>query len=218
MMVSMSENTNTDVPEDFNVEEHDPLTPETFSFVDVLGERDYPKDVVELAMDEVAAYELEKIALKINQLPDGESDELEELLAEAEKYQARLEASEYVFHITGVSDDTITDLQEIASAEFEPKKKPIKAANGRIERILPEKEQSAYLRYFNALNLSVHIEQIVRVKDGAVMTAPPVDEIAVLMDKAPTSQKIKLQMAIQKLRAEAESFERRIDADFLAKR
>ena len=50
------------------------------------------------------------------------------------------------------------------------------------------------------------------------MTAPPVDEIAVFMDKAPTSQKMKLQIAINALRADSAAFERRIDADFLAKR
>lgn len=218
-MVSMSENLNTDVANAEPEEERDPLTPEGFSFIDVLNERDYPKDTVELAMDEVAAYEMGKIVLRINALPDGDdSEELERLLAEAERYQARIDKSVYRFSLTGVSDDTITDLQEIASAEFEPKKKPIKAASGRIERILPQHEQAAYLRYFNALNLSVHIEQIVHLSTGRVMTAPPVDEIAIFMDKAPTSQKMKLQIAINGLRATAEDFERRIDADFLAKR
>ena len=105
-----------------------------------------------------------------------------------------------------------------SSDEEDTKKKPIKAASGRIERILPQHEQAAYLRYFNALNLSVHIEQIVHLATGRVMTAPPVDEIAIFMDKAPTSQKMKLQIAINGLRATAEDFERRIDADFLAKR
>lgn len=214
----MSEKNNTDVPEEVGEEAHDPLTPETFSFTNgVLAERDYPKDEVEIYMDEVAAFELDKIALKINNLPTGESDELEELLAEAEMFQDRIDRSKHIFRITGVSDDTIGDLKEVADTEFEQRKKPRKNAMGHIEKILPQNEQMAYMRYFNALNLSVHIEQIERA-DGAVMTAPGVEEIATFVDHAPTSQKQKLQMAIQKLRADSEAFERRIDADFLAKR
>lgn len=218
MMGYMSEeNTNTDVPEEA-AEEQDFLTPESFSFNDTLAERPYPKDEVEVYTDEVAAYELDKIALKINALPAGEDDELDMLLAEAEMYQERIEQSKHIFYITGVSDDTVSDLKEVADGEFEKRKKPRKNAAGHIERILPENEQMAYLRYFNALNLSVHIEQIVRVRDGARMTAPDVEEIATFVDKAPTSQKHKLQFAIQALRADSESFERKIDADFLAKR
>lgn len=213
----MSENENS--PLGAPVEDADVLTPESFSFVDVLSERAYPKDRVDLAMDEVAAIELDKIMLQINDIPEGgDSGELEQLLADAERYSQRLDKSTYTFYLTGVSDDTITDLQEIASAEFEPKKKPVKSASGRIERILPESEQANYLRYFNALGLSVHIEQIVHAATGRVMTAPPVEEIAVFMDKAPTSQKVKLQVKINALRASSEAFERRIDADFLAKR
>ena len=217
MMEPMSENESNAV--ETQAEETDVLTPEGFSFVDVLNERDYPKDTVDLAMDEVAAIELDKIIHQINNIPEGEGGEgLEQLLADAERYSQRLDQSTYTFHLTGVSDDTVTDIQEIASAEFEPKKKPIKSASGRIERILPQNEQRDYLRYFNALSLSVHIEQIVHVATGRVMTAPPAEEIAVFMDKAPTSQKMKLQVAINALRASSEAFERRIDADFLAKR
>jgi hypothetical protein len=216
----MSKKETTDVPvEDQNVpEEHDPLTPETFSFIDTLAEKEYPSDTVEIFMDEVAAIELAKIAIKIDQIPESDPETLEVFLKDAVKWQKRLEKSMHLFRIRGVSDDTITDIREIAEAEFEGRKKPRRTANGQhLERILPESEQTNYVRYFNALVLSVHIEQIERT-DGAVLTAPSAEEIATFIDKAPTAGKEKLQRAIAHLRARAEDFERKIDVDFLAKR
>jgi hypothetical protein len=215
----MSKKETTDVPvEDQNVpEEHDPLTPETFSFIDTLAEKEYPSDTVEIFMDEVAAIELAKIAIKIDQVPESDPETLEVFLKDAVKWQKRLEKSMHLFHIKGVSDDTITDLREIAAAEFESRKRPRKAANGHLDRILPESEQLNYVRYFNALVLSVHIKQIVR-DDGAILTAPSAEEIATFVDKGPTTEKQKLQRAIDRLRARAEDFERKIDVDFLAKR
>lgn len=213
----MSVNEEVNVPESGEDEIFATLTPESFSFEGVLLERDYPKGEVTLTMDESAAVELSSIALKIDQLPEGSDDELEGLMQRASVLSQRLDDSQYLFRITGVSDDTVADLKAVADAEFEKKRKPVKSASGRLDRILPESEQMDYLRYFNALNLSVHIEQIVRLKDGAVLTAPPVSEILMILDKAPTSQKQVLQEGIAQMRASSEAFERRIDADFLAK-
>jgi hypothetical protein len=195
----------------------DNLTPETFSFIDVLNEVAYPKDTVTVYMNEAAAYSLDKISQSIKSVDDDDIDALDSMVADAEMYAKLIDESAYVFHLTGVSDDTIVDLNDIAEAEFESKKKPVKSASGRLDRILPQSEQANYLRYTNALMLHVHIAQIVS-HDGRVLTAPSVDEIAKFMDKAPTSQKMKLQAAIQALHASSEAFENRIDADFLVKR
>lgn len=209
--MSEKEKDTTDMPE-----QHDPLTPETFSFFDVLEERDFPKDEVEIYMDEVSAHELRKVMFELTtvDLDDPRADELHRRAIELEE---KREASKYRFHITGVADDTITDLADVANAEFDEKRKEYRSVTGKIERRLEGDEQRNYLRYYNALVLSVHIEQIVRLRDGAVMTAPPVEEIALLVDKAPTSQKAKLQRAIEELRVDSSAFEARVDADFLAK-
>lgn len=194
------------------------LTPETFSFFEVFSEQEYPTDEVELCTDEVAAIGLRNIMLKISMVPETEKETLAAFVHDAEKMQARLDRSRYRFDLQGVSDDTISDLRDIASSEFEAKKKPRRNAAGHLDRILPESEQMAYVRYYNALCISVHIKQITNLYTGAVMTAPGADEIATFMDKAPTAEKNKLNAAIDGLRAKSEDFERRIDPDFLAKR
>lgn len=191
-----------------------PLTPETFSFFDVLSGDEYPKDSVEIFLDETSAHKLNKVLDKIQRAaPD---DDIEDLVTEAGRLHMKVEQSMHTFYITGVSDDVIADLREVAEGHFEDKKKPEKTADGRLTRRLPESEQMNYVRYFNALVMSVHIEQVVNAR-GQINTAPDVDEVALLISKAPVSQKEKLGNAIAGLRVKASEFEASIDADFLAK-
>ena len=196
-------------------EDHNPLTPETFSFFDVFEGLEHPTDTVTIFMNEKAQYDLNKKLNEIAQLAEGDSN-LDAIVDEASKLHDLVEASRMTFHITGVDDDTITDLRDVAEAAFEGRKKQIKAADGRIIKQLPESEQLAYARYFNALVMSVHITRVEDAK-GRAMVAPSVDEVALMLDKAPTSQKTKLQSAINDLRVRSSDFEANVDADFLAK-
>jgi hypothetical protein len=208
----MSETESTDVPETV-----DSLTPETFSFINTLAEVDYPTDEVEIVMDEKATIELKRILDKLKDVPEDDIDTMEAFLNDAKYWQDRRDASIHIFRLSGVSDDTISDLQDVAAAKFESLRKPRKGVTGQLERVLPESENKNYARYFNALVLSVHIHQIERA-DGAILTAPSAEEVAVFIDKGPTAEKEKLQRAIGALRARSEDFERRIDVGFLAKR
>ena len=196
----------------------DPLTPETFSFFEVLEGILYPKDEVEVYLNEQAAYELRKLYEKISGTPEEDltEDDKAGLLLEVDRLKAAIDASKYVFKITGVSDDVITDLRTLAESRFEDKKKQVKAADGTLKRYLPESEYINFGRLLSALVLAAHVEQIV-APDGRVMTAPGEDELARFMDKAPTSEKLKLQQAIEKLKVESSDFESKVDADFLAK-
>lgn len=197
-------------------EETDPLTPETFSFFDVLEGREYPKDEVAIYLNESAAYKLERL---IRDLGDAESmsdEEQDAAVAEIDELRNLIERSKYVFHISGVSDDLISDLKNVADEHFEKKRVNRKAGDGTLRRVLPESESVDYTRYMNALVLAAHIEQIV-APNGKVLTAPGVDEIATFMDKAPTSEKNKLQFRISELRVNSSAFEAKVSADFLAK-
>lgn len=196
------------------VEETDNLAPETFSFFDTFEGQGYPKDKVTIFTNEKVAYDLNRTLEKISRLAEGE--ERDKLVDEAGALHQKLEASEYTFSITGVPDDMITDLRDVADKAFEDRKKKIKGADGRNVSILPDSEQLNYVRYFNALVMSVHIEQVVDSR-GRVNTAPSADEVAHLLDKAPTSQKEKLQRAVNDLRVSASDFEASISSDFLAK-
>jgi len=221
MMDHMDEEIEGAEPEEFLTGE-DTMTQESFSFFDVLEERTYPKDVVHIYMDEGAAYELDRLSREADTMEVGEdgrpSDEdLKHLNDEYMRLSKRIEDSKYTLYLTGVSDDRIEDAQLVAQEHFEPKKKQRKTASGTIEKYLPEAEQLNFLRYFNAAINALHIERIFRHKDGRWMVAPGADEIAYLYDKAPASEKEKLNTAIQALRVKSTAFERKLDEGFLAK-
>lgn len=199
---------------DENTTEQDNLTPETFSFFDVFSGKAYPKDTVEIFMEEEAMFRLNKLLDKIHGEPDG--PERDKLIDQAAALHAKVEASKMTFHITGVDDDFITGLREVADAHFEDRKKQVKTADNRLVKHLPESEQLNYVKYFNALVMSAHIEQVVDAR-GRVNTAPDADQVGHMISQAPTSQKEKLQRAIGALRVSSEEFEASIDADFLAK-
>lgn len=197
-------------------EDHNPLTPETFSFFDVLEGIEYPTDTVELFTAEKAQYQLNKTLTEIER-SDPEGEGFTDLVDRASELHDKVQASKHTFYIQGVEDDEITALREVAEAHFEGKKVKSKLADGRTEKRLPESEQLNYAKYFTALIMSVHVTKV-ETADGRVMTAPGPDEIAHFLAKAPTSQKEKLQLAINELRVRASDFEASVDADFLAKR
>lgn len=195
-----------------NVESVDPLTPETFSFFDILNGIEYPKDTVEIYLDEAAAHKQRELHRRVMNEPDGgfSDEEKRSILDDRAKIEARLDASKYTFKITGVPDDLITDAKTLADEKFNV---PRKAADGMLRQVLPENKQMDYMRFLSATINALHIEEII-APNGARMVAPSVEEIAELYGKAPSSQKRKLSSAIDGLTVEADEFENRVDADF----
>lgn len=200
---------NEDVPEQF-------LTKETFSFFEVLSEIAYPTDEVTLYMNENAARKFQKLAAELDD-PETTAERTEAIYPEIQKVSQEVRDSAYVFHLRGVSDDRLTDVKTLADKEFKDKRKQRKVASGGLESYLPESEQMAYAKYFSAVLISLHVEQVVESRTGRIMTAPDANEIAFLMDKAPTHEKGKLHTAIESLKVSASEFERSIDEGFLAK-
>lgn len=193
------------------------MTPETFSFFEVLEERTFPKDTLVVFLDEKAAYDLRKLMQQIDVTVEPTSAQVNDFKKRAEDLKARIEKSKYTFYLTGVSDDRIENAREVANAQFEDKKLQRKTATQSIERYLPESEQMNYLKFFNAVVTSLHIEQIVQEATGKVMTAPSPDEVANFMDKAPEAAKQQINAALSSLRVSAIEYERSLDEGFLAK-
>ena len=195
------------------------MTPDTFSFFDVLEEVTYPKDVKTVYMDEAAAYDFNKLAMEIDMTPPEQQtpEKIAEFQERAEALKKRLHDSKYTFYLTGVSDDRVEEAAEVANAEFEDKKLQRYTATKTIEKYLPESEQVNYLKFFNALVLSLHVEQIVRHKDGRIITAPGPNEILHFMAKAPSAAKDELNRAIQALRLKSNQYEAALDEGFFPK-
>lgn len=214
----MSEDTNISEPEAVEYDASMHLeSPDTFSFFDVLEEVTYPKDEVTVWTDERAVFDFKKLGIEVDMLTDPDKETIDRLLADAQSLQKRIEDSKYTFKLTGVSDDRIEEAAEVANKQFEDKKKQRKTAHGTIEKYLPEAEQLNYVKYFNAVVMSLHIEQIIRHKDGRVMTAPSPDEVAHFFNKAPGAAKADVNDKIQSLRLKSSAYESSLDEGFFQK-
>lgn len=209
--------------EEIELNEGDLLVPapEDFTLFDLVEGVEYPKTTETVMMDEKAAYELIHLVEDIKRYraeAEELSDEvLEEYRSQVEKLQADIEASKVTFHLTGVSDDLIGSAGEIAEAKFEGLKKQIKGADGLIQKVLPQAEKVNFMRYLSAVTQSMHIEKVVRHKDGAVRVSPSPDEVAHLMGNAPSAAKAALVAAINSLRVKAADYEANLDEGFFQK-
>lgn len=193
------------------------MNQDDFDFFDVIQGRTYPTDDVTVFMDEQAAYEFVKAAREFDSLSEPTNEQIAEYEAKLEDIRKRINDSKVTFYLTGISDDEVTASKEAADAHFADKKKQRKAADGTIQRYLPEEEGGNYMNYFNAVVLSKHITQVVRHKDDRTITSPTPDWISHFMDKAPGAAKEKLTAAIQALRVEAADYEASLDEGFFPK-
>lgn len=193
------------------------MTPDTFSFFDVLEEVTYPKDVFSVYMDEAAAFDFQKLSVEIDMSADPSPEKITEFKERAEAIAKRLANSKYTFYVSGVSDDRIELVTELVNKEFEDKKQQRYTATKTIEKYLPEEHQMAYVKFFNAAVLSLHIEQIVKESDGRVMTAPDPKEVIRFMDRAPEAAKAEVNNRIKALRVKSSAYENALDEGFLAK-
>ena len=193
---------------------------ETFSFFDVLAERTYPTETVTVSLDEAAAYELSKLTDRLRELnksEDSTDQDYQDIQNAADALKMRLDATKYTFHLRGVSDDRIADAMEAVDAKFEPKRVSRKKADGTLYKELPKSEAMPYARYLNAMTFALHIEQVVKHSNGAVMTAPGPDEIAAFFDQAPTAAQERIATAIHNLRIASGQYEASLDEGFFQK-
>ena len=192
------------------------LTPETFSFFDVLSEKAYPRDIVNVYLDDAAAYDLRKIGDEAEEMDPDNAEAINALGERLKALRQRIEASAMTFHLAGVGADRMQEAMQVANDHFEGKKVNRKRADGSIMRELPQEQQVAFMRYASAVTLSLHIERIV-LADGRAQTAPSPDEIAAFLDKAPLAAVNTINDAVKALQVSTQDFERTLDEGFLAK-
>lgn len=206
-------NEETEINDNIDAPAFEAPNKDTFSFFDVLSERTYPTDTVTVFLDEQAAYEGRKIALEMESAEDPTEVDVEKYSARIDALRDRIQASEYVFHLRGISDDKYADAKAVVDEKFKGRQKQRRTADGRLEKYLDEDDQMAYLRYLSALMISLHVDQIVD-PNGRVNTAPGADEIAMFVDKAPSAAVEKLNEAVKALRVSATQYEATLDEGF----
>lgn len=162
------------------------LNAATFDIGDLFSGKIYPKDTVEVYLDEEVAYELQKNSKAAMKAVQEEDEEAAKAIAERhEELVKRGEKSRVIFHLTGVSRDhrqAIVDkvLEEYPlEYNFLGQPKPNSLAD----------EKHANLRW------ALHIESIERA-DGSVLVAPTADQVKIFRGNAPDSEILKIENAI----------------------
>lgn len=182
------------------------LNPETFNVADMFTGVAYPKESVSVYTNEGPAYRLATLNKRIAReiANEGAHDELSEqavaLLKEVNKYR-------YVFHLTGIGQDTLKAIADKARAEHPSK-------YGTFGQELPNPEQD---EYFNNLLWAVHTEKI-EAPNGAIIAAPDDAQMKIIRGNLPLSQQAKIKKAIDGFATgSADGFEAAAqEADFLS--
>jgi hypothetical protein len=193
--------------------------PGTFSILNVLKERAYPKDEAKVFLDEQAAYDAAGLQQKISELSKSADlnvqDEIDALIAKRDELVERIENSKYVFHITGISEKARSDAfdksVEKFPIEYEESKNPFSGEVNKTE--IESKERD---RLFTNILWSLSIEKIV-APDGGVQENMSVEDIASLRDMLPLAAAGVVNQSIDKIRTSTALFMISVDEDFLAK-
>lgn len=184
----------------------------TFSFAEVAQGRSYPQDTVSIYLDEATAYKIAELEDRANSELD--SDVVNKIDAEIAELRIVIEKSKYTFKIHGIPLERRDELLERAREQIKPEFDSFKNfVNGRVEKT--EKDSPERDRLYNNMLWAEHITEVVG-PDGRVDRNPGIGT-AEAIRKAPISQQVVFTRAIQKLVVAADSFEARIDDDFLAK-
>ncbi len=201
--------------------------PGSFNIISVLQERAYPKEVVEIILDEETAYQASSVKQKLDDLdgkianknPSAQQKELRDNLVEQlDELTEKFSSSKYVFHIRGISEgkreklikdstkkypieyEKSADLSSLLGSNAQPHEKPS-----------PERDQ-----LFTDFLWKEQIEKI-EDPDGNVQKDLTYNEVRALRDNLPLSSSAKINKAIEKIRTATAVFMMETGEDFLAK-
>lgn len=201
--------------------------PGVFNIINVLKERAYPTDDIEISLDEVASYEAALIGEKIDvageQLlnisdPDEINkavDAIEKLKKQRQKILDSIAKNMFTFKIAGISEGKRDELYQEAVAkfpiEYTESSNPLLGETKREEVKNVERD-----KFFTSLLWAEHIQAIVD-PSGSEQGKLTVDDVNELRNNLPISATTKLNEAIEKIRVATAMFMIGVDEDFLAK-
>lgn len=202
-------------------------SPGTFNIVDVLQGRGYPNTSTEVYLNESAIYELstqrEKLAeLEKRSLKGKESEakknEREKVESNIEQAQSDILASKFIVHLRGISEGRREELYKQCV-----KKYPIEyegnngmssllgVKNEKVEKESPERDQ-----LFTDFLWQEHLVKIVD-PEGNEQSEFAYSTIRTMRETFPLNAMVKVNEAIEKLRAATALFDIETGEDFLAK-
>lgn len=199
-------------------------SPGRFKIVDVLRDKSFPTDEVEIFIEEGTAFEASQLDEDMKDLAKqlDKSPEDKELLRKYEEFTERKDkiieemgGTRYVFHLTGISEGRREDLYEKAvekyPIEYEVDRNPFTGDGEKKEKSNTQRD-----RYFTNLLWEAHITKIV-APDGAIQESINFDEAVELRRTLPLASIGRITEAIEKMRTATAVFMMTTDEDFLAK-
>lgn len=200
--------------------------PGTFNIVNVLKGRAYPSDVINVYLEEQAAYDAAEISERILeleeqdavsgfQLPKDLKKELEDLNAKRDSLIEKINSQKYLVKITGISegkrDELLKEALKKFPMEYEEVKNPITTEV--VKNEIPNQERNDL---FTEMLWLEHITSIT-APDGAVQDSFTIEDVRDIRSNLPISATGLITEAIEKLRVSTAVFLMKVDEDFLAK-
>jgi hypothetical protein len=193
--------------------------PGTFSIINVLKDRAFPTEEVNVYLDEESAYLASKLQEKLkdteNSLDEENANNAKKISKELDDAVKKLEKSKYVFSLSGISEGKRSELEEKSiekfPIEFEESKNPF---TGEINK--QEIEDKKRDRFFTNL---LWVESIKKITDpeGNVQESVTLDDVSSLREMLPIAATGIISESIEKLRISTAVFMMSVDEDFLAK-
>lgn len=198
--------------------------PGVFNIIEVLNNRGYPKDNVDVVLDDnliYAAVKLDDSIKEVNKKLDVDPANAE-LIEMRDKFIelrndaiAAIAKAKYVFTITGISegkrDELLASVQEAFPIQYEETTNPLTGKVTREEIDNPERNKLYTLKLW-----AEHIESITS-PDGNVQNSLTEQEVESLRKLLPIAAIAKITESIERLRVATAMFVLGTDEDFLAK-
>jgi hypothetical protein len=198
--------------------------PGVFNIIDVLNNRGYPKDDVEIVLDDNLVYAAAKLDESVKELDkkldfDPENADLiqarESLIALRDEAIKTISDSKYIFTITGISEgkreEMLNEVEAIFPTKYEETTNPLTGKVNREEISDPERN-----KLYSAKLWAAHIEKIVS-PDGNVQKEISESDAEALRNLMPIAASAKISESIERLRVASAMFIFGADENFLAK-
>lgn len=188
--------------------------PGKFNIMNVIKDRAYPSQEVNIYLDEETAYLASDASENLKR-----TDPADKEYAAAEKkldtLLSKLEKSKYVFTIEGISEAKREEIMKLAAAKYPVEYREEKNVyTGEVKREEIESEERNDL--FTAMLWSEHIVKII-APDGSEQGHLSAEECNELRGALPIASSALVNRAIEKIRSSSAIFMMTVDEDFLAK-
>jgi hypothetical protein len=203
-------------------------SPGKFKILDVIKDRSFPTEDVDIFIDEQMAYAAASIDASIKKLNDeadksvNQAKELKEitekrdaLISQREEMVKQIGGNCYKFTITGISEGTRQDLLKLAMDKY-PMKYNVDTNAFTGEKAREEIDDPDRNTLFTELLWQKHILKIT-APDGSVQDGVSLEDVSELRRSLPIAATGKLTDAIEKIRTATAIFMFSADEDFLAK-